>query len=188
MTTHPSRVPLSLDPLITEAKWRARRRRLLVGAALAGVVALATVLSLPSGRPAPPEALHLPSGAWVPAATREIDVRANPSLRITDPTQVRRIVLWFDALQTQHDALKRNPSAGLCAGGYMTTVRFTFLSATGATLATAWSPPVGPDICSPMSYSVGARPATRLVDPRKSLIDRVQSLLGVTFRGRVFGG
>src|SRR5579875_2743941 len=45
MTSHAPRLPLSLDPLIAEAKRRARQRRALVAAALL-VLALATGLAL----------------------------------------------------------------------------------------------------------------------------------------------
>jgi Protein of unknown function (DUF4232) len=45
MTSHVPRVPLSLAPLIAEAKRRARQRRLLLLAALAAVIAVGTVLA-----------------------------------------------------------------------------------------------------------------------------------------------
>jgi hypothetical protein len=56
MTVHLPRLPISLDPLIKEAKRRMRRRRLLLAAVLAGVAALAVglTLTMPPGRQGKP--------------------------------------------------------------------------------------------------------------------------------------
>ena len=106
MTVHLPRLPVSVDPLIAEAKQRARRRRLLLAALLAGVVALVVGLSFGLRHTGPRlEAFRSGSGRWVPAGVDEVDVRAagGPNatdlvLRVTDPSQVKQIVGWFNGL------------------------------------------------------------------------------------------
>jgi hypothetical protein len=78
MTAHLPRLPLSLDPLIAEAKRRAKQRRLLLAVAGA-VVALAvggavyvtrSAAALVAGPPAPGCAAHIGAGAGYLASTR----------------------------------------------------------------------------------------------------------------------
>lgn len=62
MTVHLPRLPFGLDPLIKEAKRRMRRRRLILTALLAAVVAFAAGLTF-AVRPGAPENPRSPGGA-----------------------------------------------------------------------------------------------------------------------------
>jgi hypothetical protein len=112
-----------------------------------------------------------------------ISLRDHPSpvisLRVTDPSQVTRITSWFDSLQPPGKV-----SYG-CAGGPAETVRFTFRSANGAELATAYSAPLRAGPCDTIGFIVGRQREREafLVDSKQgpTLIDRVQGLLGVKF-------
>ena len=73
ITTDARRFPLSIDPLIAEAKQRVRRRRLLVTVAVVLAVAGATIgliaTRLPGGANAKVEGLSLPAGTRLPRDT-----------------------------------------------------------------------------------------------------------------------
>jgi hypothetical protein len=101
------------------------------------------------------------------------------SLRVTDPSQVSRINSWFDSLKPPGKV-----SYG-CAGGPAETVRFTFRSANGAELATAYSAPLRAGPCDTIGFIVGRQREREafLVDSKQgpTLIDRVQGLLSVKF-------
>jgi hypothetical protein len=126
----------------------------------------------------------------VPKGVSEVDIRApvrvtknpNPpdifSRRITDPSQVKRIIGWFDSLQR----LGNNNT--FCAGGLAADVTFTFRSANGVDLAKAYSPPSVADTCDPIHFTTRGRQETFLVDGNQAtpLIGRVRSLLGPRFR------
>jgi hypothetical protein len=181
MTVRFPRLPLSLDPLIAEARQRARRRRLLLAALLAGVLALAVGLSFGLRHTGPRlEAFRSSSGRWVPAGVEEIDVRApnSPpvSLRVTDPSQVKQIVGWFNGLTANR------PGSSGCAGGYAPNVSFTFRGASGRALATAYSSPLPTGSCDPIYFKAGAKPHASLFDPNdaSSFITRVRQLLGIS--------
>ncbi len=184
----------SADPLIDEAKQRMRRRRLLLAAALAGVVVLAAGLTL-ALRPAGSAS----TGAWVPRGVEEIDVRA-PSLRalpisrhITAPSQVNRVVAWFNGLHRDPSTVRIHGMQLGCAGGPAESVMFTFRDASGNVLAKAYSAPGVASYCDPIQFAVGAHRANFLIDGTspnfligrvkgtKSLIGRVERLLGVKF-------
>jgi hypothetical protein len=191
MTVHLPR--LRVEPLIGEAKQRMRRRRLLLAAVLAGVVALAAGLTL---------ALRLgsfrgDSGAWLPQGVAEIDIRTpvtvnagGIALRVTDPSKVDRITAWFNGLDRQPTSVKVHGHKLGCAGGYGGDVTFTFRAASGAALAKADSDGRTAWYCDPIQLTVGAQRASFLVDrnptsslvdpnPTHSLVGRVQHLLGV---------
>ena len=189
MTVHVPRWPFALDPLIREAKRRARQRRfLLAGALLLAALATGLVLGLRS--------TGAGLTAWVPRGVTEIDIRApgrisltnhpNPGIsrRITDPSQVKRITSWFNSL-------KRPVAAPyICAGGPAHSVRFTFRSANRADLATAYSAPALAGPCDPIQFTAGGQPETALVDRNQAtaLIHRVQRLLGVKFHNDLYYG
>ena len=168
MTVRLPRLPLSVDPLIGEARQRARRRRLLLAGLLAGVVALAIGLSLGLGRPGPRlEAFRSGSGRWVPAgvedstfARRRLAERPADLLRVTDPSQVKQIVGWFNGLTASR------PGSPLCAGGYALSMSLTFRSASGVALATANSSPLPTGSCDPISSSRQAPSRTRRCSTR----------------------
>ena len=73
MTVRVPRLPLALDPLIAEAKRRARHRRLLVGVLLAAVAAgLALTLGLPGGSSGGRGSAAIPARiAAIPAGTAD---------------------------------------------------------------------------------------------------------------------
>jgi hypothetical protein len=185
MTMRLPRLPMSIDPLIGEARQRARRRRLFLAALLAGVVALAAGLSFGLRHTGPRlEAFRSSSGRWIPAGVEEIDVRApsgSPyvppiSIRVTDPSQVKQIVEWFNGLTADR------PGSPLCAGGNAATVSLTFRRANGVALARANSSPLPTGSCDPVSFKAGAKPDTLLFDPSgaSSFITRVRQLLGIS--------
>jgi hypothetical protein len=171
-----------------------RRRRVLELALFVGILALAVGLAFGLQ----PGGFLAAGGRWVPSGVEEIDVRApNPPLsprkaappilvRVTDPSQVERIVSWFDGL-TKNSHLPAN--AG-CAGGEAANVSFTFRGASGNVLATANSSPGTAWSCDPIHLAVGGRPEAFLYDARRadSLIGRVQQLLRVKFRVMVYLG
>ena len=118
----------------------------------------------------------------VPPATRAIDIHGvGVKQRVTDPKRVTRIVRWFDALYV----FQPGPSVG-CIAIIDSRVNFVFRSATGATLARAVVPSVGPATnCSPIDFSVGGKRQTPLIDShfgKETFVSRVQRLLGVRFR------
>src|SRR5690348_9016151 len=101
MAVNVPRLPLSIDPLIAEAKERARRRRLLLAALLVGVIGLGAGLSFGLRQTGPRlAAFRSSSGRWIPAGVEEVEVRApnvgfgSPHfpLRVTGPSQVKQIV------------------------------------------------------------------------------------------------
>jgi hypothetical protein len=190
MTVYSQRLPLTIDPLIEEAKQRTRRRRLLLAAALAGVAALAVGLTLalrPGGL-----GMFRSSGALVPAGVEEVDIRQSnassrpTSLRVTNPTQVNSVVAWFNGLTR----LSQAPANMMCAGGSVANIVFTFRGAGGAGLATANSSPTPTGFCNPIHFTVGAKPQAFLYDPSgvHPLISRVEELVGVKFAPSVHLG
>jgi hypothetical protein len=106
--------------------------------------------------------------------------------RVTDPSQVRLITAWFDSLMPPGKV-----SYG-CAGGPAETVRFTFRSANGDELATAYSAPLRADHCDMIGFIVGGQLEKEkfLIDSSHgpSLIHRVQRLLGVKFSNDLYLG
>jgi hypothetical protein len=136
----------------------------------------------------------------MPKGVSEIDIRApgriSPSRThpapmiprsVTDPSQVSRIVGWFDALKPPG---KTNYG---CAGGLVANVTFTFRSANGAELARAYSPPAAADPCNPIHFTIRGQQETFLVDsnqpstlssrvPRTAFIGHVERLIGTKFR------
>lgn len=108
------------------------------------------------------------------------------SRRVTDPSQVERITGWFDSLKPPGKV-----SYG-CAGGPAESVRFTFRSANGEELATAYSAPERAGPCDTIGFIVGGqrKRETFLVDSTQGspLIQRVESLLGVKFPDDLYLG
>jgi hypothetical protein len=199
MTAHRPRLPLGLDPLIDEVKQRMRRRRLLI-ALLAGVLALALGLTF-AVHPFRSDAVAGP-GSWVPRGVQEVDIhgfrqtsptriRLTPvSFRVTDPTQVDRIVAWFDGLAKEPRTVKvRGVTLG-CIGGPAENVSFTLRGENGSALAKASGAPGVAEYCNPIQFTAGTRPANFLIDPNRasSLMGRVQGLLGVSFVSDVYLG
>ncbi len=93
MTAHISQPPFEVDPLIAEAKHRARQRRLFAGLALLGVAAIASVVTLglrPGGFSGRGGAVGSVGVNATPSEVAAIEraVRADPSSR--DTAQ-----LWF---------------------------------------------------------------------------------------------
>jgi hypothetical protein len=158
MSLHVSRLPIGVDLLIGEAKKRTRRRRLLLAAVLAGVVALAVGLTFALR---PGAGAH---GAWIPQGVEEIDVKAPPiSRRITAPSEVKRVVVWFDELHRVRE-VKIHGIQLACAGGYAANVVFTFRGANGEELAKATGTPDVAWACGTIQFAAGAQPAAFLVD------------------------
>jgi len=185
MTAHLQNRPMTIDPLIKEAKRRMRlRRAILLTAALAGVVlVVAFLLALQPGS----------HSGWVSQGVAEIDIRGGGvSQRVIDPSQVSQMVAWFNDLKrnTKLSPL-HNGQHYLCAGGYALNVTFTFRSASGAELATANSAPLrAASYCSPVLLNRAGQPQTYLVDRNSAngFVGRVGRLVGVKFRGLVYNG
>ena len=132
----------------------------------------------------------------VPKGVREIDVHApgvplslrkpGPpiSRRVTDPSQVKRIIGWFHALK------RPGNSNVVCAGGLAANVTFTFRSASGDELAKASSPPAAASYCQPIHFVTRGQRETFLIDANQGspLIDRVESLLGIRFPVKLYLG
>ena len=127
----------------------------------------------------------------VPRGVSEIDIRApvgrptrppNPPhiflRKITDPSQVKSIIGWFNSLK------QPGKSSIVCAGGYAANVTFTFRSPNGAELASANSPPATAGNCDPVHLTIHGQQETFLVDSNQgmALIDNVKRLLGPRFR------
>jgi len=128
----------------------------------------------------------------VPKGVSEIDIRTLvPDVRsvtdrprvfsrsITDPSEVERIIGWFDALKPP------GTTSIACAGGLAANVTFTFRSADGAELAKANSPPAPTDACNPIHFfTLRGQQENFLVDNNQgpALIGRVKHLLGTRFR------
>jgi hypothetical protein len=107
------------------------------------------------------------------------------SRRVTDPSQVERIIGWSNSLKPPGKV-----SYG-CAGGPAESVRFTFRSANGDELATAYSAPERAGPCDTIGFTVGGQRLreTFLIDSRgPSMIHRVQRLLGVKFPDNLYLG
>jgi hypothetical protein len=104
--------------------------------------------------------------------------------RVTDPSQVERINSWFDSLKSPGKA------SYACAGGPALSVRFTFRSANGHEVATAYSAPLPADHCDMIELAVAGQQETFFIDssPAPSLIRRVQRLLGVKFPDNLYLG
>lgn len=106
--------------------------------------------------------------------------------RVTDPSQVTRITGWFDSLKPPGKV-----SYG-CAGGPAETVRFTFRSANGDELATAYSAPLRANHCDMIGFIVGGQREREmfLIDSSHgpSFIRRVERLLGVKFPDNLYLG
>ena len=131
----------------------------------------------------------------VPNGVSEIDIRAPGaplSLRkpsppvsrtVTDPSQVKRIIEWFDSL-------KPGSTKTLCAGGLVANVTFTFRSTNAADLARANSPPAVAEDCQWIVFTTPGQQETLLVDSNQAtpLIDRIQRLLGTKFKVSVYLG
>lgn len=113
----------------------------------------------------------------VPAAVREIDVRA-PKVRrkVTAPAKVRRIVRWLDALPVSP------PGIGLfCPMETAPDVRLSFRGADGVVLARALAPPGQAGLCDAIQFWIGGRPQRALIDrvSEPPFVARLQRLLGV---------
>lgn len=113
----------------------------------------------------------------VPAAVREIDVRA-PKVRrkVTAPAKVRRIVRWLDALPVSP------PGIGLfCPMETAPDVRLFFRGADGAVLARALAPPGRAGLCDAIQFWIGGHPQRALIDrvSEPPFVARLQRLLGV---------
>jgi hypothetical protein len=104
--------------------------------------------------------------------------------RVIDASQVERIDSWFDSLKSPGKA-----SYG-CAGGPALSVRFTFRSANGDEVATAYSAPVRAGHCDMIELAVAGQQETFFIDSSHgpSLIRRVQRLLGVKFPDDLYLG
>jgi hypothetical protein len=116
----------------------------------------------------------------------EIDVQAaiptrgaSPiSLRVTEPSQVERIIGWFDTLEPP----SRN--GPLCAMILRPrNMIFRFRAANGKELATMTSTAAGASYCDPFFLTIGARHVP-LVDRNgaRPFLSNVEQLLGIHFR------
>ncbi len=113
----------------------------------------------------------------LPAGVSEIDIRGpRADQQVTDPTQVRTIVRWFDRLEIAQQLYlylgcppSREPSFG-----------FVFRGAHGATLARA-SVPEFSSYCSAAMYSIGGHAEKSLLGG--NIVYRVQELIGANWIG-----
>lgn len=113
----------------------------------------------------------------VPAATREIVLHApKGSAKVTDPTEVDRIIRWFDALPVSPPGI-----AVPCPLGPGADITLSFRGGSGAWLAQAKLPPTLASICDSIAFSIGGREQKPLIDraDRASLVRRLQDLLGI---------
>jgi hypothetical protein len=118
----------------------------------------------------------------VPAGVTGIDIRGGGvDRRVTDATQVRQLVRWFDALNVSQPG-----PAVSCGVAIESTVTFGFRSANRAPLATAFVPSAGPTSnCDSIRFSIDGKRQRPLIDNLDELghsfVDRVQRLLGFRF-------
>lgn len=113
----------------------------------------------------------------VPAATREIDVRApRVSIDVKSREKVARIVRWFDALPISPPGV-----AVPCPLAVAPDVTLSFRDAHGDRLAQATLPPSFAWICNSIAFSIGDSRQSPLIDrPHDpSFVRRLQQLLGV---------
>jgi hypothetical protein len=113
----------------------------------------------------------------VPAATSEIVLRApKAAAEVTDPTQVSRIVRWFDALPISPPGI-----AVSCPLTVWPDITLSFRDARGARLAQAKVPPSLAWICDPIQFSSGGEHRQPLIDGAhaRTFARRLQHLLGV---------
>jgi hypothetical protein len=118
----------------------------------------------------------------LPTGVREVDIRgAGVDRRATDPTDVRHLVRWFDALNVTQPG-----PAVECMAIIDSSVTFVFRSASRAPLATAHVPSSGlANNCNSIRFSIGGSRQWPLIDTLLThghyFVDRVQRLLGVRF-------
>jgi hypothetical protein len=118
------------------------------------------------------------------------NVSAPVSLHITDPSQVERIVAWFNALSRWRERRLGEIRCGDAAFGRPLT--FVFRAANGANLGMAFSPANPTSYCDPIGFTAAGQPdtsETSLLDRSgtNSFLGRVGHLLGVSFSGRYYG-
>jgi hypothetical protein len=170
-------LPLTGRSLIEAANRRKRFRRLVLAGVLAGVVALAVSLAFASRSPGH-GTFRAAGGRWVPAGVSEIDITrpvlsvtalsAPPiAARVTDPSEIKRILAWFNALDQSSNQIT-------CFVAPLHTL-VTFRAASGATLATADVP----SACEPIRFTTRG-PAVSLADRNapNSFSERVARLVG----------
>jgi hypothetical protein len=186
MAEHVSRLPFALDPLIAEAKRRMRRRRqLYLSLAAVAIASLAFGLTLGLRSSA-----GLPS--VVPTNVSEIDIHAlvGPataahivSWSITKPTQVKRIVRWFNSLTPPL------PPPVHCPGSYGSSATFRFRSANGSEVVSAGFPPANDWCGEPVQLAIRGQQA-RFFAPDANgvaLITRLTRLLGPRYQPTMGG-
>jgi hypothetical protein len=113
----------------------------------------------------------------VPAATREIVLHApKGSAKVTDPTEVDRIIRWFDALPVSPPGI-----AVACPLSPGADITLSFREGSGAWLAQAKLPPTPASICDSIAFSIGGREQKPLIDraDRASFVRRLQDLLRI---------
>jgi hypothetical protein len=113
----------------------------------------------------------------LPAGVQTIDLSSERSSRhVTDPQKVSQIVAWFNALEVVQPGV--HVICPLMA--VSPPVTFDFRSSSGALLAEATAPSLGPSTqCSPIEFSIGGDRQTPLIGG--DFVLRVERLLGVTF-------
>ena len=141
------------------ASYLLEMKRVFVAVFLAGVAAIAVGLTFGS-RSAGHERLPTYGRGWIPQGVQEIDVRYGwhgAARRVTDPSQVERMITWFDAL-TESPTFGKGAWGfeGACAMVYREPVVFMFRSANGKVIAAA-STGTG---CTPMELMDRASGAT----------------------------
>jgi hypothetical protein len=193
MTVHASRLPLSLDALIAEAKRGARQRRfLLVGIALLLATAALVAFALRSSGGIS-NVPSYPRTGIVPPGVREIEVRSAfpgqppaASLLVTRPATVGDIARLIDSLQVvKHPALNAT-----CPADVGPEVTLTLRDGDGVLLASASVTTenglrgLGAP-CNPMMFARG-RPVTQGLDTELTVrnhgqapfVRQLQRLLG----------
>jgi len=115
----------------------------------------------------------------VPAGVQTIDVSSERfSRHVTDAGKVSRIIRWFDALDVVQPGV--SVICPLVLVGLPVT--FDFRSGSGALLARATAPGVGPATqCNPITFSIRGQRQTPLIGG--DFVLRVERLLGVSPAG-----
>lgn len=135
-----------------------------------------------------------PARLMIPRGAREVDIRSLPggvppgwghatpvTRRVTEQSQVARIVHWFNAL----NVVQPNTYTVGCVLLVVVPVRFVFRSASGRELASAIVPATPADSCYAIQFTLRGQGETRLVDSTPedgmAFYNRVERLLGVRF-------
>ena len=122
----------------------------------------------------------------LPPGVREVDISGGGVRRqVVNAADVARIVRWFGELNVTPPGM----GAVRCMLNLSAHVTFSFRSASRAIVASAVIPSGGASGCNPVTFTVGGKAQTPLVDTTAlPFAQRVERLLGVCFGAGPHGG